>query len=359
MNLEPNVREAFRERPSDCHPVEVEPGILWFQMPLPMALDHVNVYALRDEDGWTIIDTGFDTGRTRAIWGRIEQGVLAGSPIARIVLTHHHPDHVGLAGFFKSRFGARILSTRVAWLTARMLVLDMQEKPVEEALAFYRMAGMEPRMYERKRHERPFNFSDCVHSIPPGFERLNEGDCIRMGGHDWMVRIGHGHAPAHATFWRRDGRMVIGGDQFLADITSNIGVHPTEPKANPLKEWFASCYRFQTIADNDLLVLPGHKMPFVGLKSRLGELIGHHRRVVALLEHELATPKLATDVFGVLFGRDIPEGEYGFALSESIAHLNFLHDLGRVRKIAGPNDATLWVSTVSARERGADLSKGV
>ncbi len=339
------IREPFSERPQGSQAVEIEPGILWLQLPLPMALDHVNAYALREADGWTVIDTGFNNQRTRSLWHEILHGELGGKPVRRVIMTHHHPDHVGLVGWFKSQHKAAVLATRVAWLTARMLTLDNQERPVEEALRFYKMAGMGPELYDRRKDERPFNFSDCVYPIPPGFQRLSDGQFFRMGGHDWTIRIGHGHAPDQATFWRSDGKLVIGGDQFLAGITPNIGVHPTEPEANPLEDWLQSCRMFLKFADDDMLVLPGHRAPFVGLGSRLVELIEHHEKALDQLEDSLDTPKLATDVFEVLFGRVIPEREYGLALAEAVAHVNFLYQSGRIDRINGPAESSLWVAS--------------
>ena len=132
------IRYPFETPPAEGEAIEVAPGVLWMRLPLPMKLDHVNVYALDDGEGWTVIDTGFDTARARAIWGRLMAGPLAGRPISRVIVTHHHPDHVGLAGWFQSQFGAELVTTRTAWLLARMLVLDKEEVHTPETLAFWR-----------------------------------------------------------------------------------------------------------------------------------------------------------------------------------------------------------------------------
>jgi len=124
-------------------PIEVAEGVLWFRLPLPMKLDHVNVYALDEGDSWTVIDTGFASKKCKAIWRGMMDGPLCGKPISRVVVTHHHPDHVGLAGWLKSDFGAELVTTRTAWLTARMLTLDVQEVPNAETLAFYKLSGMD------------------------------------------------------------------------------------------------------------------------------------------------------------------------------------------------------------------------
>ena len=203
------IRYPWPDPPSPGQPIEVAPGILWIRLPLPMALDHVNVYVLDDGDCWTVVDTGFASRTTRSLWQEALAGPLARKPVARVIVTHHHPDHVGLAGWFQSEHGAQLITTRTAWLFARMLTLDEQELPTDETIAFWKSAGMAPDILKERQGERPFNFADMVAPMPLGFTRIREGDIIRMGGRDWDVRIGHGHAPEHATFWSRDDNLVL------------------------------------------------------------------------------------------------------------------------------------------------------
>ncbi|MCX7888882.1 MAG: MBL fold metallo-hydrolase [Rhodobacteraceae bacterium] len=326
-------------RPGEA--AEVAPGILWLRLPLPMALDHVNVYALDDGDGWTVVDTGLDTRESRAIWQDLLAGPLREKALKRIVVTHHHPDHVGLAGWLQGQ-GAALWTTRTAFLLARMLTLDVQERPVAQALAFWRAAGMPEAEIAGRAAERPFNFADVVAPIPPGHVRLKDGDGLTMGGRRWIVRMGDGHAPEHATFWCEDEPLVIGGDQFLPGITPNIGVYATEPDADPLGEWLASCAAFGRHARPGQLVLPGHRRPFAGLPDRLQEMIAHHRRALDLLEAALDEPRTAIGCFPVLYRRPIGPGEQGLALAEAVAHLNHLLRSGRATREMGPDGAWLW-----------------
>ena len=156
------LRYPWPEPPAEGQATEVAPGVLWMRLPLPMKLDHVNVYALDDGASWTIVDTGFASKRSRAIWRSLLDGPLAGRPVTRVLVTHHHPDHMGLAGWFQTEFGAELLTTRTAWLFARMLTLDEQAVPTAETLAFYRGAGMDPDILDRRTVERPFNFAEAV-----------------------------------------------------------------------------------------------------------------------------------------------------------------------------------------------------
>ena len=325
------IRYPFPDAPETGSAIAVADGILWTRLPLPMALDHVNVYALDDGDSWTVIDTGFASKTSKRIWTGLVEGPLAGKPVGRVVVTHHHPDHVGLAGWFMEQ-GATLAMPRTGWLMARMLTLDVQDVPNPEAITFYTRAGMDPAELEKRRTERPFNFADCVAPLPLGYSRLVDGGTITMGGRTWDIRMGHGHAPEHATFWSRDDNLVIGGDQLLPSISPNLGVYPTEPEADPVGDWLASCRHFQTLADEDQLVLPGHKLPFTGLQTRLRQLIDNHEGALKRLLDHLSEPQAAGDCFLPLFKRTIGRGEYGLALVEAVAHLNHLHQAGLVTR---------------------------
>lgn len=336
------IRHPFADPPGEGEAVAVAPGILWMRLPLPMALDHVNVYALADGDGWTVVDTGFATGRSRAIWSRLLAGPLQGRPVTRVVVTHYHPDHIGLAGWFQSQ-GATLHATRTSWLYARMLTLDEHAVPAPESLAFWRQAGMPAAMLATRATQRPFNFRDVVATLPLGFVRMVEGDRLRIGHRDWLVRIGHGHAPEHATLWSEDG-IILGGDQLLPGISANIGVYPTEPDADPLAEWLQSARAFRPYAA-DQLVLPGHKLPFTGLPLRLTQMIENHESALDRLRAHLAAPRTAVDCFAPLFRREIGEAEYGMALVEAVAHLNHLLRRGEVSRQLSGEGAWLWQMT--------------
>ncbi|KPP84011.1 MAG: Zn-dependent hydrolase [Rhodobacteraceae bacterium HLUCCA08] len=338
------IRYPWDAPPERGTAIEVATGVLWMRLPLPMALDHVNVFALDDGDGWTLIDTGVDSRKGRALWQELLDGPLAGRPVTRVICTHHHPDHVGLAGWFVAR-GAALAMPRTGWLMARMLVLDEQASYPPETVQFYTRAGMRADILAQRMDERPFNFADCVHTLPLGYTRLTEGQTITIGGRDWIVRMGDGHAPEHATFWSVDGELVLGGDQLLPSISPNIGVYPTEPEADPLADWLAACARLAPHATEAQLVLPGHKLPYRGLPTRLDQLAENHHGALARLVDHLAEPRRARDCFAPLFKREIDEGAYGLALVEAVAHLNHLHQAGRARRRLG-DDGAYWFQAV-------------
>lgn len=336
------IRYPVETPPEPGEATEIAEGVLWFRIPLPMVLNHVNVFALDDGDGWTVVDTGLDTKKTREIWRAVLSGPLHGKPVRRLIVTHHHPDHIGLAGWFQADHGVELLTTRTAWLFARMLALDVHEAPRPETVAFWRRAGMDAGTLERRMTERPFNFADILAPMPLGYTRIREGSRLTAGGRDWEVRIGHGHAPEHATLWSDGDGLVIGGDQLLPSISPNLGVYATEPEADPVAEWIESCTRFKALADDDRLVLPGHKLPFTGLATRLDQLVENHESALARLEEYLIEPRTAADCFQVLFKRRIGDGEYGLALVEAMAHCLHLWHGGRVSRSLADDGSWRW-----------------
>ncbi len=332
----------FPDPPAEGQAVKVAEGILWLRLPLPGALDHVNAHALDDGASWTIVDTGLSSKRGKAIWQALLSGPLGGKPVRRLIVTHHHPDHLGLAGWFQAQ-GAELVITRTAWLYARMLTLDEQATRSPESTLFLTRAGMGAEALAQKAAERPFNFCDVVDPMPLGFSRLEEGTILHAAGRRWQVRLGQGHAPDHATLWSLDDHLVLGGDQFLATITPNIGVYATEPDADPLSEWLTSCRRFQPLARPDQLILPGHKLPFTGLPLRLTQKIASHEAALARLLDHLSSPTRAVDCFSALYRRSLGPEDFGLALAETLAHLNCLHRQGQITRTLLSDGAWGWL----------------
>jgi len=276
-------------------------------------------------DSWTIIDTGLWSKKTLSIWRSIIDKYFGNKPINRIIVTHHHPDHVGLAGWFQKEFKAVLWMTRTAWLTARMLRLDYQKLPTEEIVNFWRRSGMDGKIVKERAAGKPFNFGDSVFEMPLGFRRITDSEKITLGDRSWIVRVGNGHAPEHATLWCEDEPLIIAGDQIISSISPNLGVYATEPEADPVEDWLISCKNFVPFANNDQLVLPGHKLPFIGLPHRLRQLIENHHSALSRLVDFLKEPQTAVGCFPALYNRKINENEYGLALVEAVAHLNNLY----------------------------------
>lgn len=331
----------FESTPAFGAALEVAPGVLWMRIPMPMRPLSVNVFALEEDDGWSLIDTGTDTEESRAVWARLLAGPLGGKPVRRVFVTHHHCDHIGLAGWFQAR-GAELWASRTAWLTARVELLDSRCEATAEEMAFWRDAGAPEALVVARAAARPFPFHEVVHALPPGFRRLRDEDTVEIGGRCWRIGLGNGHAPGHATFWSQSDRLVLGGDQFLADISPNLGVHEAEPLADPVAEWRQSCRRFLVWAREEHLVLPGHRSPFTGLPGRLEAMLASSDESLERLRRHLDRPRHAVDCFPALFGRPIGETEYNLALAEAVAHLNHLLLRGVVSRARAEDGAWLW-----------------
>ncbi|TDL81606.1 MBL fold metallo-hydrolase [Palleronia sediminis] len=333
-------------------PVEIAPGLRWLRLPLPMALDHVNCWMLDEGAGVAVVDTGLDTRRTRALW----RAALDGRRVTRVLCTHHHPDHMGLAGWFAETHGAEILMPRTGWLTARRLQRDVQDRPAPETVAFWRAAGMDAAILSARLAERPFNLADVTAPLPPGHTRLRGDTRIVLGGRRWTVRMGEGHAPEHATLWDEAGGIVLGGDQMLPSISPNLSVYPSAPEADPVGDWLASCARLRGHARDGMTVLPGHGLPYRGLARRLGQMIDNHLGALDRLRAHLARPRTACACFTPLFGREIGAGAYGLALGEAVAHCQHLVHRGETRRDRDPATGA-WLYRMANAGEGADLPR--
>ncbi len=308
--------------------VEVAPGVLWLRMPLGGSLKAINVWALDDGDGWTIVDTGLRTHESAQGWRSAFTGALAGKPVTRVICTHMHPDHVGLAGWILRKFpDARLWMTRLEYITCRMLTADTGREAPEDGVRFYKAAGWDEPSIETYR-TRFGGFGRGLYPLPDSYRRLSDGDAVTIGGRAWRVVVGCGHSPEHACLYSPDLKLLISGDQVLPRISSNVSVHPTEPDADPLTDWLTSLAKVKAEVPDDVLVLPAHNEPFHGLHRRIDHLIGGHERGLARLRTRLQEPKRAVDVFGALFARQIGPDLLGMATGEAMAHLNCLWKRG-------------------------------
>lgn len=348
-STERGLTYPFAGPPASGEGVQVAPDLLWMRLAMPMALDHINVYAVRDGEGWALIDTGLGLSSSRDEWEVLLAGPLEGRTVTQVICTHMHPDHIGLAGWLCERFDAPLLMTRLEYVTARMLLADTGQPAPESGARFYRAAGWDEEQIARYR--RDFGqFGKAVSPLPTGYRRIRDGDRIAIGGQHWRVVVGEGHSPEHACLWREADDVVLGGDQILPRISSNVSVWPTEPDADPLGDWLDSLERMKTILPEGALILPSHGEPFRGVGTRLDALIRGHHVSLKRLERSLSTPKRAVDVFGSLFARPVGDGVRGMATGESIAHLNYLLRQGRATRTRDADGVDWWTATYKTEE---------
>ncbi len=308
----------------------VAPGVFWLRMPLPMALDHINLWALEDGDGWVLVDAGLGTARTYALWEQLFSTALRGRPVRRVIATHMHPDHVGAAGWLVNRWQVPLCMTREEFLQCRNLVADTNRPVPEEALAFYRRAGWDTEHLEQYRR-RFGSYGKLIAPLPSAYGRIQHHDVLTINGQAWRVVVGRGHSPEHAGLFCAALNVVISGDQILPTISSNVSVWPTEPHADPLAEWLASCAALRDGLPTDVLVLPSHGLPFRGARQRLTRLIDHHEQALDRLSAACDEPRTAVDTFGVLFTRKLDGEHLYMATGEALAHLHYLLYRGVLR----------------------------
>ena len=294
---------------------------------------------LEDGPGVALVDTGLDIPPSREAWDSLFAGPLTGRTVTRVICTHFHPDHLGLAGWLTERFGAPLWMTRDEWLFGRMLTADIRDEPPREAIAYWRAAGWDEQRIEAEAAKGWGRFAKLVSPVPVSFIRIRDGDTLSIGARDWRVVTGNGHCPEHACLVDEEGGLMIAGDQVLPRITSNVSLGLSEPEADPLGDWLASIAKLQALPDS-LLVLPSHGEPFTGLHARLDALDdGHRDRLDALWRH-LGEPRRAIDCFSVLFGRQIDDSVIGLATGEALAHLRRLEVEGRA--LRSDRDGVRW-----------------
>jgi len=325
--VRPKLTYPFEQTPALGEAIDVAPGVKWLRMPLGGPLGFINVWAIREGDGWAIVDTGLGGVATRDAWRAAFQGPLEGRPVTRVFVTHMHPDHIGMAGWLTRKFGCQLWITRLEFVTCRSLALDTGREAPEVAVTFYRAAGWDEDAIDQ--YKAKFGgFGRGLHVLPDSFRRLVDGERVRIGdpdhGHEWEVVVGSGHSPEHASLYCRDLKLMISGDQVLPKISSNVSLFPTEPEADPLTDWLTSLKAIKGRVPDDVLVLPAHNEPFHGLHARLDHLVAGHERGLGRLASELAQPRRVVDVFHVLFRRKIDQNLLGLATGESLAHLNCL-----------------------------------
>ena len=319
----------FEARPETGEVLDIAPGVKWLRLPLPYLLNHINVWLLQDGDGWAIVDTGVCTNTTREVWKQVFERYLDHAPITRLLVTHLHPDHVGCAGWLARKFDIELWMSRDEYLLCRVLVADTGRPAPPEGLRFYSSAGFPAQSMDR--YTEFFGaFGRVVSPLPEAYRQLSEGMKLRIGRYQWEVVIGRGHSPEHACLYCADLNILISGDQILPTISSNVSVYPTEPAANPLRNWFESLHKLKNFLPEDVLVLPAHGKPFRGAHARLDQLINEHETGLAALRKLCSEPRRAIDVFPALFKSRISGGNMILATGEAISHLNYLIGQGEV-----------------------------
>lgn len=323
----------FAAPPARGETIEVAQGVLWARIPLPFRLDHVNVYFLDDGDGWAVVDTGIDDWHAREAWDALLAGPLAGRRLTRLIVTHMHPDHIGLAGWLTERFNMPLLTSQTAYLECLNLSLAPGKLQAPVYRNFYLRNGLDEAttaLIATMGHD----YLGMVAPLPPIFQRMVAGDRLAIGGRAFEVLAGDGHAPEQLMLFNREDKLFLAADQVLAKISPNVSVTAISPRDDPLGLYLRSLRALRADLPEELLVLPGHQLPFYGLRERASELAAHHgARCEALRLACREKPHRPAELLPVMFTRQLDPHQMGFAFSELLAHVNYLVARGVLRWI--------------------------
>jgi glyoxylase-like metal-dependent hydrolase (beta-lactamase superfamily II) len=332
LDLHDQVSHPHEERiPAPGEAIVVAEGVRWIRMPLPFALDHINLWVLEDGDGWTLVDTGYGSDAVRALWDAHFATTLAGRPVKNVIVTHYHPDHIGNAAWLVERTGAAFWMTTSEFLSAHAAREDFGGFDRDNTVDLFVRNGLDAAAIP-ERIRKVNGYARGVPAVPRRYRRMMEGDKLAIGGREWEVVTVFGHAPEHAALWCASLNVLISGDQVLPRITTNVGVWGNQPEANPLALFLDSLGRFAHLPA-DALVLPSHDRVFHGLHARIAQLREHHERRLERLLAGCAEPITAHDAIPLLFKRALDDHQLLFAMGESIAHLHYLRHEGKVRRI--------------------------
>lgn len=323
-------------------------------MPLPFALDHINLWLLADQvdgvRGWTAIDCGYGDAATRALWESHFAENFGGQPLLRVVTTHYHPDHMGNAAWLLGHCAAAdqlLWATQAEFYTAHLVWNQLVQYRMEDNAAFFRRHGM-PQAATEHQAARGNLYRKAVPELPQRYRRIVGGNALSIGGREWDTLIGLGHAPEHVSFYCRELNVLISGDMLLPKISTNVSVGGSDPDGDPLKLFLDSIVLFTDLPD-DALVLPSHGLPFIGIRARVNALADHHRARLAELQAAASAPATAHDLLPILFMRKLDVQQQFFAMGEAVAHLNHLWHQGQLQRALG-TDGVLRFSSIQRQE---------
>jgi glyoxylase-like metal-dependent hydrolase (beta-lactamase superfamily II) len=317
---------------------EVAPGLHWLRMTLPFALDHINLWLLKDEidgvQGWSAVDCGVATEPTCAGWEQLFAGAMDGQPLVRVFATHCHPDHVGLSGWLCERFNAPFWITTGEFGFARMMAAALPGVDGTAAISHFERHGLVDAALLEQMGTRRHYYPSLVPAVPHAYTRMQDGQQIQVGGRQWRVITGFGHSPEHASLYCAQSKVLISGDMVLPRISTNVSVFAIEPEGNPLQLYLDSLDKYRDLPD-DVLVLPSHGKPFRGLHTRIAQLRAHHVERLAEVVAACAEPKSAVNIVPLMFKRELDAHQLSFALGEALAHLHKLWADGILRRVTG------------------------
>lgn len=352
--LEQQLHYPFGDTlPARGRTLEVAPGVLWLRMELPFALNHINLWLIDDEletpngrqRGWTVVDCGIASDTTRDAWEILfasAQELLGGRPVLRVLVTHCHPDHVGLADWLCQLWNAPLWMTAGEYAFARMMSAGLPGADGSAMFPHFRRHGLTSPEMESRIQERKTYYSRLVPTVPVAYHRLQEGIPLQTGNFRWQIITGFGHSPEHASLYCAERNVLISGDMLLPRISTNVSVFAIEPEANPVAQYLDSLRKYEGLPD-DVLILPSHGKPFRGLHTRIQQLRDHHAERLEEVRQACREPQSACDIVPVMFRRPLDAHQLTFAIGEALAHLHYLWFAGELERSTGSDGVIRFV----------------
>ena len=326
----PLSADDLTEPPAPGEYIEAAPGVLWMRFPLPFQLDHVNVYLIEDGDGFALLDTGIGNDQTKEIWESAFANALKGIRLTRIIVSHHHPDHMGLAGWMAAKYGIPVHMTLTEFLTGKYLCSGPYADKGHFYSDFYRLHGTTEDQAQAVAG-RGLAYMKIVTGLPDSFNSLDPARGLVLGGRRFEVLTGGGHSFDQAMLYCRDENLFLACDQIIERISPNVSVHAMEPHADPLGAFIRSLTDIKRTVPEDALTLSGHRLPIAEPHKRADELIEHHhQRCDQVMGIVGKGTKTAAEITPELFHRPLDAHQFSFAFSEALAHVNLLVEQGRL-----------------------------
>lgn len=311
--------------PEPGHPFEVAEDVFWLRMPLPIALDHINLWLLKETDGWTLVDSGYDSDVCKSVWDQVFATLINPSDVKQIIVTHFHPDHIGLAAWLADRCDCPILISKGEFELYHKIHTRDQDQVACMVADYLRELGYESTLADKF---LPFFLSEDKPALarvqPEQCVFIQEGDIFEIGNREWRVVAGNGHSPEHSCLYCEELSVLIAGDQAIPRISSNVSVYPANRHDDPLGDWIQSCEKLRDTIPNSTLILPSHQEPFLGIAERMQQLIDDHHEQLNELRLAVQAPISAIQARAVLFNRELNHVDTLLATGETLAHLNFL-----------------------------------
>lgn len=286
---------------------------------LPFRLNHVNCFVAEGEDGYVVIDAGLHNKETVTRWDE----ALDGKNVTDILITHYHPDHLGYAGALQEKHQARLhMSKR----DANNILSAWEDGFLNNLLNKYTEAGI-PTAVGREMVENTKEFLPLVTPFPKINHYYEEYEKIKIGREIYEVIFTPGHSDGLVTFYNKDKGVLISTDHILPRITPNIS-YWFYGDLNPLQTYIESLHKVRKLDAE--YVIPSHGKPFYHANKRIDEILAHHEERLETTIEILKKHHTVYEICKELFNFELTIHETRFAIGETIAHLEYLHQKGEV-----------------------------